>query len=542
MPKSEAKQEVRIQQALDDLEAGKIKSIREASRVHDVPYSTLAARRTGRPSRYTSHVSQQICTEVEEQSLNNWIQRWTAQGFAIRHDLLRLMAEHLILSRMDENRRRTISTHILGKNWTTRFVKRYSNLKTIITKPIERSRQLACTPETFNKWFNTFHDHMQKYKPDLEDIYNVDETGFAMGSTARMYGIVDRYQIGTGYQGCGAKGQWITAVECVSATGKVLPPLIIFMGKYLQSTWISDDVPEDWMVTTSPNGWTSNAIGLKWLEKHFEPHTRPMARNKYRFLILDGHDSHITPEFIHFCEAHRIVPLCIPPHTSHELQPLDLAVFSPTKHWFRRAVDSRLRLGEIRIPKSEFLSLYCSIRPRAITLQNIESGFRKAGLVPFNPALALRRLPADPLEIPAPAPLQRPQTPKTMQDLKNMIAMLEQEGSDHREIQAKINKASTIAFTDRLILQQENQELRTHVSQIREKASRKRKRIPGSSEQTVGEARKALETLKRPRTTRRKAKQRQRSPTPSDTEIDSDSPYHASGDDIDASIIVVVAQ
>jgi hypothetical protein len=71
MPKSEVKQEVRIKQALDDLEASKIRSIREVSRVHDVPYSTLAARRTGRLSRYTSHIQQQICTEVEEQSINN---------------------------------------------------------------------------------------------------------------------------------------------------------------------------------------------------------------------------------------------------------------------------------------------------------------------------------------------------------------------------------------------------------------------------------------------------------------------------------------
>jgi Tc5 transposase DNA-binding domain len=236
MPKIGVEQEARIKRALEDLETGKIRYIREASRVHDVPYSTLASRRTGRPSRYTSHIQQQICTEVEERSLNNWIQRWTAQGFTVRHDLLRMMAEHLILSCMDENRRRTISTHILGKNWTTRFVKRYSNLKTIITKPIERSRQLACTTESFNKWFNTFRDHMQQYKPDLEDIYNVDETGFAMGSTAWMYSIVDRYQIGTGYQGCGARGEWITAVECVSVAGKVLPPLIIFKGKYLQST------------------------------------------------------------------------------------------------------------------------------------------------------------------------------------------------------------------------------------------------------------------------------------------------------------------
>ena len=38
---------------------------------------------------------------------------------------------------------------------------------------------------------------MQQYRPELEDVYNVDETGFAMSSTARMYRIVDRYQIGT---------------------------------------------------------------------------------------------------------------------------------------------------------------------------------------------------------------------------------------------------------------------------------------------------------------------------------------------------------
>ena len=176
-----------------------------------------------------------------------------------------------------------------------------------------------------------------------------------------------------------------------------------------------------------------------------------------------------------------------------------------------------------------------------MTLQNIESGFRKAGLVPFNPAIALQRLPTEPLETPAPVPLQQLQTPKTIQDLKNMIAMLEQDGPDHLEIQAKINKASTVAFTDRFILQQENQELRVHIGQMREKASKKRKRIPASPEQTVGEARQALEALKRPKTTRQKAKRPQRSSTPSDTEIDSDSPYYTSGEDMDASVIVVVS-
>jgi len=77
------------------------------------------------------------------------------------------MAEHLILSCINENRQQTISTAILGKNWTTCFVKRHFNLKTIIAKPIERLRQLAYTAKSFNKWFDVFCNTMQQHKPDL---------------------------------------------------------------------------------------------------------------------------------------------------------------------------------------------------------------------------------------------------------------------------------------------------------------------------------------------------------------------------------------
>ncbi|KAI9760353.1 MAG: hypothetical protein M1840_002559 [Geoglossum simile] len=62
--------------------------------------------------------------------------------------------------------------------------------------------------------------------------------------------------------------------------------------------------------------------------------------------------------------------------------------------------------------------------------------------------------------------------------------MLEQECFDHHEIQ-------------------------TYVSQMREKASKKQKCIPGSHEQTVSKAQKALEALKYPRTAQYKAKQSQ---------------------------------
>ncbi|KAI9759024.1 MAG: hypothetical protein M1840_003613 [Geoglossum simile] len=83
-------------------------------------------------------------------------------------------------------------------------------------------------------------------------------------------------------------------------------------------------------------------------------------------------------------------------------------------------------------------------------------------------------------------------------------------------------------FNNRLILQQEYDELWAHANQKQKKASRKRKWVPGQQEQTVNEVRKALETPKHQRTTRRTAQQ--------------PSPYEVYDDDMNSSIIVVAPQ
>ena len=51
-------------------------------------------------------------------------------------------------------------------------------------------------------------------------------------------------------------------------------------------------------------------------------------------LLLDGHSSHIEPQSIQFAKENRIVIFCLPPHTTHECQPLDVDLFGPLKrHW-----------------------------------------------------------------------------------------------------------------------------------------------------------------------------------------------------------------
>jgi hypothetical protein len=43
-----------------------------------------------------------------------------------------------------------------------------------------------------------------------------------------------------------------------------------------------------------------------------------------QLLILDGHTSHVSLSFIEYCEQQYIIPLCLPPHSTHILRPLDV--------------------------------------------------------------------------------------------------------------------------------------------------------------------------------------------------------------------------
>lgn len=110
---------------------------------------------------------------------------------------------------------------------------------------------------------------------------------------------------------------WTTIMECVSAIGKAVKPVVIFKGKSVQLQWFSKEFSEDWYVKASENGWSSNSIALEWLESVFIPETAPNDASEARLLVSDGRGSHSTPEFMWQCFQNNIFLLFIPPHASH---------------------------------------------------------------------------------------------------------------------------------------------------------------------------------------------------------------------------------
>ena len=51
-------------------------------------------------------------------------------------------------------------------------------------------------------------------------------------------------------------------------------------------------------------------------------------------LLTDGHKTHINIDVIDLCRENGIILFCLPPHTTHALQPLDVAVFKALKDSF----------------------------------------------------------------------------------------------------------------------------------------------------------------------------------------------------------------
>ena len=172
-------------------------------------------------------------------------------------------------------------------------------------------------------------------------------------------------------------------IGCGSATGQAIPPFIIFAAKQLSPLWMKDEVPGS-RYAVSDNGWIDQELFHFWLTDHFLTHavaSRPLL------LLLDGHSSHFKPETIRYAKEHNIVVFCLPPHTTHECQPLDCSLFGPLKARWRSVCHSFHQQHPTSvISKLNFCRLFRQAWVQAVTPEVVSSEFRKAGVYPLNRA------------------------------------------------------------------------------------------------------------------------------------------------------------
>ena len=114
--------------------------------------------------------------------------------------------------------------------------------------------------------------------------------------------------------------------------------------------------------------------------------------------------------------------LCMPAHSSHLLQPLDVACFSPLKRKYSDAISGLARNRTHYISKKTFLLAFKTAFEQSITKENIQAGFRGAGLVPHDPQAVLSKLDVvvqTPVQSPQQVAAWQAQTPRNAREVKS---------------------------------------------------------------------------------------------------------------------------
>lgn len=114
------------------------------------------------------------------------------------------------------------------------------------------------------------------------------------------------------------------------------------------------------------------------MQKHADP-------NYPIIIFFDGHGSHLTVRMIALARKCGVHLFCLPPHTTHKLQPLDVGIFGPLQRAWKKNCEEFTAVRGRGITKPEFMKEYMKVRDNTFTPELITTAWRKTGLYPFNP-------------------------------------------------------------------------------------------------------------------------------------------------------------
>jgi hypothetical protein len=350
-----------------------------------VPRTTLKDRISGRVIHGTSTGPKPYLSLEEEKELVDFLLKCSRMGYGKTRGQVMKIVEATM-------KKKGMKDCCISPGWWATFCKRWPKLSLRKGDSFSIAREKMTTRGTFESYFNMLKETLENY--DLTDkpaqIYNCDESGMPLEhklpKTISLKGTKKVRQITSGN-----KAQ-ITVLGCASATGQIIPPMVVFSGKRFNHELSKGEVPGT-LYGMSDSGWMDSELFSNWFSNHFLKHavsSRPLM------LILDGHSSHYTLELVNTAAEHDVIIFCLPPHTTADSQPLDTSCFGPLKTYWGKVCQEFMFTNPGRaITKFQFSKLFAEAWSEGMSISNICSGFRCTGIYPFNPEVILKKLPKD---------------------------------------------------------------------------------------------------------------------------------------------------
>ena len=273
-----------------------------------------------------------------------------------------------------------------GDGWFKLFMGRNTTVGWRSPQELGYDRSAVTQSDIF-EWFGGLQSYLLSEVPDYVDIvndpsrnFNCDESGFPLQVKKRKVmaekGSKNVFQ-------CTTPGHdQVTVMACFNANGQYMYPLIIFKGQRLRNHGMANF--DEASFSTSSKGWMEKDNFLCFLQDLDDFVTTKEIKRPI-ILYMDGHSSHFGKDAAEFCAARKILLYCLPPHSSHILQPLDVGFFSSVKNTWRnlRLQWQRDNPG-LNFTKSSFPGLFKKAWEKETTRDKAVNGFRKCGLFPLD--------------------------------------------------------------------------------------------------------------------------------------------------------------
>lgn len=372
---------------LADLVKESGQSISSVAKQHNVPKETLRRWVISKPSKCGSG-GRTVLSAEEESTIVTALEFLSSCGYPQgRQDVKRMVYSYI----NSIGRKTPFNDGLPGDDWMLLFERRHSDsLKRRKPETLTVARATALTEEVVNTFFDMYEKKLKEN--DLLDkphrIYNLDETG--LNTDRRSDAVFVRKQSRDAYIKSPTSGKTTYSVLfAVSASGKFLPPFVIYKSKHLYESWTSGG-PRGTGYSCSDSGWMMDFNFENWFTKHFVKHVEDL--DKPVLLSFDGHNSHLTYNTVKAAIDNNIILLCLPPNTSHALQPLDVGVFRPAKVIWRKVLntwftESRMESVDKAVFPRLLARLWQQLQP-----QNAIGGFRGSGLYPANRKAVMHRV------------------------------------------------------------------------------------------------------------------------------------------------------
>jgi hypothetical protein len=219
----------------------------------------------------------------------------------------------------------------------------------------------------------------------------MDETGARIGCPSGQHVIVP-VEVQELYTSSPENRKSVTIIETIIADGREpLPPFIITPGKKIMDNWIREELVGTEQIACSPTGYTNNEIAIQYLD-HCIKHSHAGINKPWKILLLDGHESHHTDLFKLKAAENHIKLFWFPSHLTHALQPLDVGIFRPWKHYHNLAVQSALRSLDFEYTITSFFRDLTSIRKQTMQYHTICNSFKDSGMWPPSAKAGIKKM------------------------------------------------------------------------------------------------------------------------------------------------------